>query len=363
MSKRRGNDEGSIGKRKDGTYYGAIRFEGKREWVYGQTRKEVADKLRELRRKHEEGISRQGAKLTMTDFLDRWLEEVVRVRNKPRTYELYRQIINTHIRPKIGSVLLMALRPDHVQALINSIKKSPRTVRNVRAVLRRALNQAIRWRYIEYNAAALVEIPRAQKQEVKPLTPEEARRLLDTIKNHRLEALYLMALLLGLREGEVLGLLITNLDFEKGTVRIDGALQWQGGKLIRETVKTEASVRTLPLPADLAPLLKAHLERQLAAFPTNPYVFTSTTGTPLSRYNIYRQFKRLLVKAKLRDMRFHDLRHSCATFLIASGVHPRTIMAILGHSQISTTMNIYGHVLEETQIAAIEGLNRLLSET
>jgi integrase len=357
----RASGEGSIGKRKDGTYYGAIRLDGQRHWAYGETRREVADKLKELRRKHEQGISRVGEKLTVAAFLDRWLEEVVKQRNKPRTRELYAQIVKTHIKPKLGAIHLVALKPHHVQSLLNGIKKSPRTVRNVRAVLRRALNQAIRWRYVEFNAAALVEVPRAKKQEVKPLTPEEARQLLDALKGHRLEALYNIALMLGLREGEVLGLLIANLDFDKATVRVDGALQWQGGKLVRETVKTEASIRTLPLPATLAALLRAHLEGQQARYPKNPYVFTSVTGTPLSRYNLFRQFKGLLAKAKLRDMRFHDLRHSCATFLIAGGVHPRTIMEILGHSQISTTMNIYGHVLEETQAAAIEGLSKLLS--
>ena len=358
---RRASGEGSIGKRKDGTYYGTIRLDGQRQWVYGATRREVVDKLKELRRKAEQGMNRDAEKLTVGDFLDRWLEDVVKVRNKPRTYELYSQIVKKYIKPKLGGILLTALKPDHVQALVNSVKKAPRTIRNVRSVLRRALNQAIRWRYIEYNAAALVEVPRAPKQEVKPLTPEEARQLLDALKGHRLEALYTMALLLGLREGEVLGLLITNLDFEKGTVRIDGALQWNNGKLVRETVKTEASVRTLPLPPSLVPLLKAHLERQQAKFPKNPYVFASTVGTPINRHNRYRQFKALLKKANIRSIRFHDLRHSCATFLIASGVHPRTIMAILGHAQISTTMNIYGHVLDDTQTAAIEGLDELLS--
>ncbi len=361
---RRSDGEGSIGKRKDGTYYGTIQIEGKREWVYGQTRKEVVEKLKELAQKRAQAINREGERLKVGDFLDRWLEDVVKQRNKPRTYENYQQIVDQHIKPKIGHHRLIDLKPDHVQSLISTLanKKAPSTVRNVRAVLRQALNQALRWRFVVYNVASLVEVPRMTNHEIKPLTPDEARAFLDTLKGHRLEALYVMTLLLGLRIGEVLGLLITNLDFEKNIVRIDGALQWQKGKLVRETVKTTSSVRTLPIPSSLVPLLKDHLARQQARFPSNPYVFASTTGTPLNRHNVTRQFKTLLEKAELREIRFHDLRHSCATFLIAAKIHPRTIMEILGHSQISTTMNIYGHVFEDVQTEAIEALDKLLSE-
>jgi integrase len=170
-----------------------------------------------------------------------------------------------------------------------------------------------------------------------------------------------MTLLLGLREGEVLGILIRNLDLEAGVLHIDSALQYQRGKPVRETTKTQASVRKLPLPPSLVTLLKEHLERQRKRFPDSPYVFTSVTGTPINPRNLVRQFKGLLKKAKLRDIRFHDLRHSCATFLIASGTHPRTVMEILGHSQISTTMNTYGHVLQETQVAAVNGIDKLLA--
>lgn len=363
MNKRRGNSEGSIGTRKDGTYYGAILIDGKRQWVYGATRKEVADKIKALQQKAEQGIQLDADKVTLSAFLDRWLEEVVKHRNKPRTYESYTYIVNTHIKPKLGSILLTALKPDKVQALINELAKtlSARTVRYVRAVLRRALNQAMRWRYISFNAAALVETPRVEKYDLHPLTRQEARQLLDALKEHRLEALYLLTLMLGLREGEVLGLLISNLDFNSASVRIDGTLQYQRGKARRESAKTKASIRTLPLPDTLIPILKAHLERQQAEFPDNKYVFASTTGTPISPRNLVRQFKAILTKAKLRDMRFHDLRHSCATFLIANGVHPRTIMEILGHAQISTTLNTYGHVLQETQVAAVSHMGKLLS--
>jgi integrase len=275
-------------------------------------------------------------------------------------------MVKHHIAPLIGTVQLAALRPDHIQALMNALAKngkSPRTIQYVRAIVRKALNQAIKWRYLSFNAAAVVEGPRVEQHQAKPLTKDEVRRFMEGLKGHRLEALYLVALLMGLRRGEALGLLIANLDLEHGQVKVDGVLQWVGGKLIRSTTKTKASTRTLPLPPCLLPILKAHLERQQAKYPQNQYVFASTTGTPINPRNLLRQFKAILQKAGLRDIRFHDLRHTAATFLIARGEHPRTIMDILGHSQISTTMNIYGHILDSTHSDAISGLDTYLSDS
>ena len=361
---RRASGEGSIGKRKDGTYYGTVQSDGRREWVYGATRREVAGKLKELRQKVEQSINLDADRMTVKEFLGRWLEDVVKQRNKPRTYESYTQMVRDHIVPALGSTQLSTLRPDHIQAFVNQLTKkgkSPRTVQYARAILRKALNQAIKWRYLSFNAAAVVEGPRVDAYEAQPLTKEEARRLMDALKGHRLEALYLMTLLLGLRRGEVLGLLIANLDLEGGLVTIDGVLQWQGGRLVRGTTKTKASTRTLPLPPSLIPVLKAHLEHQQAKFPQNTYVFASTTGTPINPRNLLRQFKVLLERAGIREIRFHDLRHTAATFLIARGEHPRVVMDILGHSQISTTLNIYGHILNETRSDAVSGLDAYLS--
>jgi integrase len=362
---RRANGEGTIGKRKDGTYYGSIRLGGEYQWCYGRTRKEVADKLRALRQKYEQGVSPAADKVTVAAFIERWLDEVVWIRNKPSTYTSYSQVVYTHIIPHLGKIPLTALRPDHVQALINQLteaKKAPRTIRNVRAVLRQALSQAVRWRYVTYNAATLVETPQAEQYKVQPLTKAEARQLLNTVKGHRLEVLYLLALTLGLREGELLGLLLSSIDLDRASVKVDGALIRSGKTLIRAAPKTKSSIRTLPLPASLIPHLKAHIERQKEQFADSLWLFTNESGGPLSRFTLLDQFQALLKKAELRKMRFHDLRHSCATFLIARGEHPRTVMDILGHSQISTTMNIYGHILDGTRTAAIAGLDDYLSE-
>lgn len=362
---RKAAGEGSVGRRKDGTYYKTVQMSNERVWFYGRTRKEVVDKFEAWKKQHDQGVDVKAGKVKVSDFLDRWLTDVVKHRNKPRTFASYKQIVNEHISPRIGSILLTSLKPDHVQRLVNDLvanNRAPRTVRNVRAVLRQALNQAMRWRYVPYNAAALVELPRIEKYEVKPWTRDQVRKLLNHIKGHRLESLYVMTLMLGLREGEVLGLLVSNVSFEAGTIRVDGALQWHAGKLERQTTKTQSSIRTLPLPSMLNPLLAAHLKSQQTRFPDNPYMFASEVGTPINPRNLIRQFKALLKRAELPEIRFHDLRHFCAMFLASSGAHPRTIMEILGHSQISTTLNIYGHVLRETQVTAVDQVSRLLGE-
>ncbi|MEP7189554.1 MAG: site-specific integrase, partial [Roseiflexaceae bacterium] len=214
-----------------------------------------------------------------------------------------------------------------------------------------------------YNVAALTEAPRVEKHEIEPLTVEQARALLDAVRGDPHEALYRIALSLGLRRGEILGLRPADINLERRELRVTGALQRIRGKLVRTTPKTKTSIRTLPLSETLTLVLRDHLKRQATTFPQAEYVFVSSHGTAIDPRNLLRRFKRALERAKLpAPTRFHDLRHSCATFLIAQGEHPRVVMEILGHAQMSTTMDIYGHVLPSTQRAAATKLDALLGE-
>jgi integrase len=227
-----------------------------------------------------------------------------------------------------------------------------------------ALNQAVKWRLISYNVAALTEAPRVEKREIEPLTMEQARALLEAVRGDPYEALYRIALSLGLRRGEILGLRPADVDLERRELRVSGALQRVRGKLVRTAPKTKPSLRTLPLPDTVYQVLAEHLRRQLQIFPNAEYVFVSRNGTPIDPHNLLRRFKAGLKRANLpSSVRFHDLRHSCATFLIAQGEHPRVIMDILGHAQMSTTMDIYGHVMPSTQRAAAARLDGILNQT
>jgi integrase len=364
--RRRGHGEGAIYQRESDRKWcasvdlGFVNGKRRRKIIYGETRKEVAEKLKALHRDQAAGINIAPEQQTVEAFLETWLEQRVKRHNRPRTYTSYTDIVRLHLVPHIGKCQLAKLTPEQVQTMLNVLGEQglkPRTVSNVRAVLRKALNQAMRWGYVVRNVATLVDAPRTTTFSILPLDQEQAQRLLDAVAGHRLEALYRAALSLGLRRGEVCGLRWEDVDFEQQTLRVTGSLQRQNRRLERTVPKTTASVRTIALPPVLLRVLRQHAERQAreeaersGEWQDCGLVFVSERGTPLEPRNVVRHFKTVLKKAGLPEtIRFHDLRHSCATLLIAQGVHPRVIMEILGHSQISTTMNTYAHVLPATQ--------------
>ena len=361
MAKRRGNGEGGIYQREsDGKWcasvdLGFVNGKRRRKVIYGKTRKEVADKLKALHRDQAVGINISLQPQTVQEFLETWLEQTVKRRNRVRTYEKYAQDIRHHIGPALGRYQLTKLTPEHVQTMLNALVDqglSQRSIRNVRAVLRAALNQAMRYGHVVRNVATLVDVPGTATFAAEPLNQEQAQQLLAVVKGHRLEVLYRIALGLGLRKGEILGLRWEDVDLEAATIHITGTLQRQHGRLERSPTKTEASVRRIALPPGLLEMLRQHKQRQDLERTGNDQwqmsgmVFTSTIGTPLAPETLIELFKASLERANLpKNVRFHDLRHSCATLMITRGIHPRVVMEVLGHSQISTTMNTYAHEL------------------
>ncbi len=283
-----------------------------------------------------------------------------------------------YLTPALGRHQLAKLQPEHVQTLMNQMLEaggkdgqglSPRTVQRARAVLRRALNQALKWGMVPRNVATLVDPPRSRTPRFTTLRPEQGRVLLDAARGDRFEALYRVALSLGLRQGEALGLRWEDVELQAGTLRVAVALQRFDGKLQLVEPKTDRSRRVLSVPTALVSALKAHRARQLQErllagdrWRDSGLVFTSRIGTPLEPRNVTRAYKALLTRAGLPDIRFHDLRHSCASLLVAQGLHPRVVMETLGHSQISLTMNTYAHVLADVQREAAVTMDRLFPE-
>jgi integrase len=371
---RRGNGEGTILRRSDGRWAAAIILDDySRKWIYGKTRRDVADRLTKIQRDIAEGRPVINERLTVAEYMNRWLYEVAKQRTRPMTWRGYEHLVRLHILPTIGRVRLAKLSPQHVHSLITRKTRegrlAPRTIQYMHSVLRAALNQAVRWRMIHYNAAAMVSAPRGSRQEPKVLTPEAARRLLDAARGDRLEALYSVALALGLRQGEALGLKWSDIDFDTGTLRVRRASQripHQGTQLVE--TKTDRSRRTLFMPPIVISALRAHRARQamerLAAgehWVDLDLVFPSARGTLADGPNITHRFHRLLQRAGLPPMRFHDLRHACASLLLVQGVHPRVVMETLGHSQISLTMNTYSHVLPALQREAADRMESVLA--
>jgi len=194
----------------------------------------------------------------------------------------------------------------------------------------------------------LVEPPRVERFAIRPLSPAEATKLLDTVRGDRLEALYRVALSLGLRQGEALGLRWQDIDLDARTLRVAVALQAANGTLTLVEPKTENARRTLSLPLALVSALKAHRAGQAAerlklgaSWQDNGLVFCTRSGTPIHPRNLIRAFQTVRVRAGLPPMRFHDLRHSCLSLLAAQGIPARVAMEIAGHSDIRLTQNVY----------------------
>jgi integrase len=359
---KRGQNEGSIYKREDGRWVavvnlGYVNGKRKRKSFYGDTRKQVQEQLTAALREQQQGLPIAFEKMTVEQFMQKWLEEVIMPpRKRVRTYRVYAQNVRLYIIPLLGKVVLTKLTPLNVQSFINQLLAKglkPRTVLIAHNVLRGALNQALKWGLVQRNVATLVDLPKATKAEQKFLKPPDARRLLDQIKGDRLEALYTVALALGLRKSEALGVRWQDIDFDAGTLTVQVELVYYNGKYTLEPLKTDKSRRQLALPQFAIEALLAHRERQVAEQAKlgehwhNDFglVFPSSLGTPLSARNVTRSFHRMLEKAGLERMRFYDMRHTCASLLLAQGVPLRVVMEILGHSQISLTANTYTHVI------------------
>ena len=371
---RRGPGEGSIYQRSDGrwtaeAHLGYVGGKRRRKQLYGRTRADVASQLRALQASLERGFVPAPERLTVGQFLASWLEQV-QPTVRPATYRSYEGVVRIHLVPTLGRTRLTQLGPDEVQRLLNLKAKAglrPRTVGTIRTVLRTALNKAVRWGYLERNVAALTDPPRTRVHEINVLSPAQARSLLDQVAGSRLEALYAVALAVGLRQGEALGLRWEDVDLDEGSMAIRHALQRQGSGLILVEPKSASSRRMLNLPEVALSALRRHRARQNAerlragaAWRDEDFVFATELGRPLDARNVVRHFKAQLKAAALPDMRFHDLRHSCATLLLAQGVPARAVQDLLGHSQISLTLGTYSHVSRELRAEVASSMDRAL---
>lgn len=358
-TRRRGHNEGSVYQRSDGLWVasvslGMVNGKRKRKYIYGKTRAEVNRKRIQLQNDHHRGVPIQTAGLTMAAFLERWLA-TVKPTVRPKTFKSYQMIVNRHLVPAIGRIRVEKLTQQHIHELMTAKVQdglSPRSVANIRNVLRAALNQAMKWDLVPRNVAKLVDPPKAEAYEATILSRAQATQLLETLRGDRLEALYALSLSVGLRQGEVLGLRWEDVDLEKGTVSVRRQLQVIDGVQMLTEPKSKMSRRTIPLPSAVIDRLRAHRKHQLEERIRAGgrwqaqwgLVFTTPIGTPLDGSNLRKHFQDALEHAGLPPMRFHDMRHSAASMLAALGVHPSVAQRILGHANISTTLSVYTHV-------------------
>jgi integrase len=373
---RRGNGEGTISRRKDGRwegrYYVPTEDGPKRKVIYGKTRAEVSEKLTKALSDRANGIVYDNENITIGEYLDVWLKGSVYGSVRQSTYDRDTNLVNNHIKPVLGSLKLKKLNSAHVQNFYRNrldTGLSASTVRKIHDILRRGLAQAVDWHLTQRNVADVVKPPRPVPKEIVALSADETRRLLDAAAEDRLEALYVLAVHTGMRQGEMLALRWQDVDIENAVLSVRRTLTRRGGKVAFGEPKTKKSRRSIRLTPQAVDALRAHLERQLRDmeilgdhYQDQGLIFTTDTGAPINPSNLrQRSFTPLLKRAGLPHMRFHDLRHTCATLLLSRGVHPKFVQELLGHATIAITLDTYSHVIPSMGDATAKAMEDALA--
>ncbi|WP_338018101.1 tyrosine-type recombinase/integrase [Streptomyces taklimakanensis] len=369
----------------------------KRTRVYGTTWKEAVDKLTERMAASNRGLPAPAADCTVEVYLRHWLDNIAVHQLRETTHTRYRTTARLYITPILGRKKLGRLTTKDVRALLDQLRTqcqcctreldtqglccsaevccgkrlSPLTVSYVHSVLKSALQHAVREDELPRNVARNVPAGTPRPKRTEPLTAAEARQLLQAAEDHRLHALFDLALHTGLRKGEMLGLHWTDLDLNGGTASVRRPLQRTSSRgLATLPTKTTSSERRITLPTACIRSLQEHRlrqEQERAAvgdkWQEGGYVFTTPTGRPIDPTNLTRAFTTLLHHAGLRRIRFHDLRHTAATLLLEQGVELVVIKELLGHAHIGVTATVYAHVRPRLQRQAIDTLGNALSPT
>jgi integrase len=401
-AKRNANGEGGVYRRADGRWEGKFFVDTpdgrrKRISVYGDTEREALNELNKLRDQRRRGIPIATTTLTVAEYISYWLEQIAAPSIRRTTYATYESDVRLRIVPGIGKRKLKKLQASDIRPWLTELRtkcqccahgsdaarKKPRccalanpeccqavlsasSIRHILRVLRAALQDAVDEELLSRNVARLVQLRVTDDRRVRSFTRAEALRFLKAAEQHRLYALWAVALAMGLRRGEALGLAWAHVDLEEGRLTVRQALHRVDGQLRLDPVKTDASVAVLPIPAPLVSVLRAHRKRQLEErFAAGPrwretgLVFTTSHGGCIEPRNANRMFHQLCGKADVPQLRVHDLRHSCATLLFTMGVQPATVQRILRHSSITVTTGTYVEVIEAVQRDALDSMGSL----
>ncbi|MCX4665900.1 site-specific integrase [Streptomyces sp. NBC_01381] len=404
MAKKNANGEGSIYVRQDGRWTGSayvLTSDGtyKRRYVYGNSWDEAHEKITRLKADSQSGVPVSVMKQTVSEYLTYWLENVSRPKVRRGTWVNYESLTRNYILPDLGTKKVARLAARDIRAFLLRTSRtcqccaqgkdkarpeskrrccalnkccakypSDRTVRFLLVLLRAALQHAVNEDDLPRNVARNVELSMGTQREIEPLSVQEGRKLLAASRGDRLWAAYELAVRLGLRRGEILGLSWQDVDLVEGVVHIRKSLQRVKGELSLSATKTRRSTRRVALPGECVTALRARRAQQradrLAAgtrWTASDLVFTTRYGTPVEPRNLNRAFEALSNRANIRQVRFHDLRHTCASLLHEQGADARTIMEVLGHSSIRVTMDIYTFVRLDTQRAAFDRVGDALA--
>ena len=376
MAKRRANGEGSIRKRKDGRWEGRYTagrdpVAGKAIYknVLGKTQAEVKEKLRVAIEKSNTTPLRI-EQYTVGQWLDTWMENYAKLQVRASSYKTYQGFIDNHIKPALGEIPLEKLTAMDLQRLYKHLLESGRvectearnkpkglsvkTVRNINQMISSALNCAVEQRLIASNPTKGCVLPKLERKEMKILPPESLGTFFEEARRSGVFELYYIDLATGLRRGELLGLKWSDIDLNKGVIHIRRQVLRQNGEVVEAPLKTKNSYRNIAIGVETIQVLKGMNQ-------TDEYVFPSPYGGPMSPDSVLHMLQRVLKRAGLERIRFHDLRHTFSVLALQNGVDVKTLSAMLGHYSAGFTLDTYAHVTTSMQKQAANAVDRFLS--
>jgi integrase len=338
--------------------------DGKPRWLTKtfEKRRDAKAYLAKVIKDRDSGLLVQPSKMLLDEFLDKWLESAVEPRVRANTYRSYKWQLNKYVRNEIGSFRICDISPLQIQKLYSKLNReglSSRVVRYTHTILSNAFGQAVKWRMLASNPCSGAELPRTSQKESRVLSVDEVTRFVKVLRGTHHEALFLVALTTGMRPSEYLALQWRDIDFDGARIQVRRSLdrrrkgQWEFSE-----PKTARSRRSIPIPEEVVDRLQRHRKTQAEErLKTGPdwgnhnLVFCDRKGEPLDRQNLLRRHLRPLIKkaAISTDLALYSLRHSCATLMLAAGIHPKVVSERLGHSSITTTLDIYSHVMPDMQ--------------
>ena len=380
MAKRRANGEGSIRKRSDGRWEGRYTAGRNPETgkpiyknVLGKTQAEVKTKLKAAIEDSANLDVMKAEQYTTGQWMDVWFENCAKIKVRPTSHQTYRGYIDNHIKPNIGDIPLSKLSSLHLQKLYKKLLAggrverveakgqpkglSAKTVRNINQVISSAMDFARDQKLISSNPTDGCALPKLEHKEMKTLPVEQLTSFLREAKESGVFELYYIELATGLRRGELLGLKWEDIDLEHGNLRVHRQIARINGEIVEAPLKTKNAYRTLPLSADAVGVLREQKKKS----GNSPYVFPSPTGGPISPDSVLHMLHRVLKRAGLSKVRFHDLRHTFATLALQNGVDIKTVSGMLGHYSAGFTLDTYTHVTTSAKKEAANTMGNILS--
>ena len=379
MAKKRANGEGNIRKRKDGRWEGRYTVghdpvTGKQIFknVLGKTQAEVKEKLKKaLIEAGQVDIAKAG-KYTVGTWMDEWFENVAKIKVRASSHQTYRGYIDNHIKPNIGNIpleklttmdlqkfyrkLLIKGRVDRIESKDQPKGLSAKTVRNINQVISSAMDLAVAQKIILTNPTDACELPKVEHQEMQTIPAEQLQAFLLEARASGVYEMYYIELATGLRRGELLGLKWADIDWKNGVIKVRRQIARIDGKLVEAPLKTKNSYRAVSISPQAIEVLK-----QQKAKTNDEYVFPSPNGGPISPDSVRHMLHRVLERAGIPKVRFHDLRHTFATVALQNGVDIKTVSGMLGHFSAGFTLDTYAHVTTAAQKEAAQTMENVLS--